>query len=50
MDLLLGRVVGKVNALLDVALESVNGLLQVLVLIAGEVGQGVDSLLSTVGL
>jgi hypothetical protein len=50
VDLLLGRVVGKVNALLDVALESVNGLLQVLVLIAGEVGQGVDSLLSTVWL
>lgn len=41
---------GKGDALLNVALESVNGLLEVLVLLAGEVGQRVDGLLGTVGL
>jgi hypothetical protein len=46
----LGRVVGEVNALLDVALKPVNSLLEVLVLFIGDVVQRVDSLLSTVRL
>jgi hypothetical protein len=50
VDLLLGRVVGKVDALLDVALQPFNGNLQQLLLLGGNVGKNVDGLLGTVGL
>lgn len=50
MNSLLGRVVGKSNALLDVALEILDGLFQELLLLRGDALQNVDGLLGTVGL
>jgi hypothetical protein len=48
--LLLRRVVGKVNALLDIALEFLNGLLQKTLLLLSDSLQRVGDLLDTVGL
>jgi hypothetical protein len=48
--LLLRGVVGKVNTLLDVALEALDGSLEESLLLLGDVAEDVDSLLSTVGL
>lgn len=48
--LLLGRVVGEVDALLDVALEALDSLAQELLLLLGNALQGVGGLLHTVGL
>jgi hypothetical protein len=50
VELLLRGVVGKLHTLLDVALEALNGLAQELFLLVGNALQGVDGLLSTVGL
>jgi hypothetical protein len=50
LDSLLGRVVGKSNALLDVALEILDGLFQELLLLRGDALQNVDGLLGTIGL
>lgn len=50
MYLLLGRVVDEVDALLDVALEAFNRLLQQLLLLVGDVAEDVDGLLGAVGL
>jgi hypothetical protein len=47
---LLGRVVGKVDALLDVALETRNRGLEQLLLLVGDVAEDVDGLLGAVGL
>lgn len=41
---------GKVDSLLDVALEAGDGSLQKLLLLVGDVADDVDSLLGTVGL
>lgn len=41
---------GKVNTLLDVALEALDGSLEESLLLLGDVAEDVDSLLSTVGL
>jgi len=46
----LGRVVGEVDALLDVALEALDSLLQKRLLLVGDALQGVGGLLGTVGL
>lgn len=48
--LLLGRVVGKVDALLDVGLETLDSLAQELLLPLGDALQGVGDLFDTVGL
>lgn len=48
--LLLGRVLDKVDALLNVALETANTRLQQLLLLLGDVANGVDGLFRTVGL
>jgi hypothetical protein len=48
--LLLGRVVGKVDALLDVGLETLDSLAQELLLPLGDALQGVGGVLDTVGL
>jgi hypothetical protein len=47
---LLGRVVGKVDALLDVALQARDRLLEQRLLLVGEVAEDVDCLLGAVGL
>lgn len=49
-DSLLGRVVGELDALLDVALEALDGRLEQRLLLVGEVAEDVDGLLGTVGL
>lgn len=46
----MGGAVGKVDSLLDVALEAGNGSLQQLLLLVGNVAEDVDGLLGTVGL
>ena len=46
----MGRVVDKVNALLNVALESVNTRLQQLLLLLSDIAKHVNSLLGAVGL
>ena len=48
--LLRGRCVGELDALLDVALEALDGSLQKGVLLVGNVLEGVESLLGAVGL
>lgn len=48
--LLLGRVVGKVDALLNVGLEALDSLAQELLLLLGDALQGVGGLLHTFGL
>lgn len=50
VGLLLGRVVGKVDTLGDVALEALDGLCQERLLLLGDALQGVSGLLSAVGL
>jgi hypothetical protein len=47
---LLGGAVGKLDSLLDVALEAGNGSLQKLLLLVGDVAEDINGLLSTVGL
>lgn len=47
---LLGRVVGKVDTLLDVALQALNRSLEQNLLLVGDVAQNVDGLLGAVGL
>jgi hypothetical protein len=42
--------VDEIDALLDVVLEALNGLLQELLLLVGDTLQGVEGLLGTVGL
>jgi hypothetical protein len=47
---LLGRVVGKVDALLDVALQPLDRLLEKRLLLIGDVAEDVDGPLGAVGL
>lgn len=49
-DLLLGTLVGEFDALLDVALEALNGNLDKLLLLLTDISKGVGNLLDTVGL